>query len=717
MPNRHFFINFSRGLVIAAAAVLLSAGTAQAATICVDSSAGGAAATPADCDTDPCPGAGGVCSLGDAIRKANEDAGSDEIIFDPTVFDPTMTTTIMDIVPQTIGESLAITGPGMNALTVDGNGSDEVLIIDSTAGSGVVAISGMTITGGGGGVVVLDPSDTLTLTSVRITGNGPTAGGGLFNGGGTVTINQSIIDVNVSFVGGGIFNADDGAGDPGTLTINESTIGPANVAVALGGGIATSMGSTTTVNNSLIMGNVALEGGGILNDASTLELSNTTVVNNAVSSGDGGGIANSNGGTVTVESSVVTGNDSESGNGGGLSNAGADSMMTITGSRVESNEASMGLGGGIFNEMGATNAVIINDSTVSVNNADTGGGIFHDGANLAITGSTISFNTTTSSTGGGLSDAGGGDISITNSTFFGNSAAGEGGAIFLDTASPGNSLVNVTIAHNAAASGGGGIHDTDGDIDLTNTIVAHNFPANCNMSIDTLGHNLEDDDTCGLDPSMGDLIHTNPMLGILEDNGGPTLTLQPLPDSPAIDSGDDTTAPADDQRGTPRPIDGDGDGTETSDIGAVEVGCGDGIIQEGETCDDSGESASCDSDCTEVSCGDGVPNATAGEACDEGGATATCNADCTVPACGNGDTETGEECDDGNATAGDGCDASCQEEDGGIDDPLGDSDGDGTINQDDNCPNDKNVDQIDTDGDGIGNACDEDSGGGCSLIR
>ena len=93
--------------------------------------------------------------------------------------------------------------------------------------------------------------------------------------------------------------------------------------------------------------------------------------------------------------------------------------------------------------------------------------------------------------------------------------------------------------------------------------------------------------------------------------------------------------------------------------------CGDGAVDSPcEECDDSGESATCDADCTLASCGDGELNASAGEVCDDGGETATCDLDCTLAACGDGDINAaaGEECDDGNTTPGDGCDASCQDE-------------------------------------------------------
>src|SRR5262249_56575096 len=64
-----------------------------------------------------------------------------------------------------------------------------------------------------------------------------------------------------------------------------------------------------------------------------------------------------------------------------------------------------------------------------------------------------------------------------------------------------------------------------------------------------------------------DLLAVDPLLGPLQDNGGPTQTMALLPGSPAIDSGDNTDAPEWDQRGPgyPRIVNG------TIDRGAFEV--------------------------------------------------------------------------------------------------------------------------------------------------
>lgn len=78
--------------------------------------------------------------------------------------------------------------------------------------------------------------------------------------------------------------------------------------------------------------------------------------------------------------------------------------------------------------------------------------------------------------------------------------------------------------------------------------------------------------------------------------------------------------------------------------------CGDGVIDAAESCDDAGESPTCNDDCTVAVCGDGLVNYSSGEFCDDVNESAACNADCTFSACGDGilNPSAGEACDDGN---------------------------------------------------------------------
>jgi len=99
-----------------------------------------------------------------------------------------------------------------------------------------------------------------------------------------------------------------------------------------------------------------------------------------------------------------------------------------------------------------------------------------------------------------------------------------------------------------------------------------------------------------------------------------------------------------------------GDGCDSS---CYTEECGNNVVQIDEDCDDGGESSSCNTDCTYASCGDSKENTTAGEDCDDGGESASCNVDCTSHSCGDGtlNVTAGEDCDGGGETVS--CDTNC----------------------------------------------------------
>ncbi len=201
----------------------------------------------------------------------------------------------------------------------------------------------------------------------------------------------------------------------------------------------------------------------------------------------------------------------------------------------------------------------MSNSTFSSNSASGGGGICNlPGGTVTVSNSTFSGNSTTGG-GGGIQSYG--TVIVSNSTFSGNSTDGDGGGIHSFSTL---TVSNSTFSGNGANRGGGIYRYTGGTVTLKNTIVANSpVGGNCNNNITDGGGNLSyPDTTC---PG----INGDPLLGPLQNNVGPTETMQLGPGSAAIDAGNDAicaAAPVNnlDQRGIARPW-----GTHC-DIGAVE---------------------------------------------------------------------------------------------------------------------------------------------------
>jgi uncharacterized repeat protein (TIGR01451 family) len=333
-------------------------------------------------------------------------------------------------------------------------------------------------------------------------------------------------------------------------------------------------GHTVTINgltiaNGLASGTSPADlGGGIYNDHSNLALNNSTISSNSAE-GHGGGIyndgSNSSSATLNVVNCTLGGNSAAS-DGGGIYNDGeaGSATLTIVNSTLSENSAS--LGGAIenFGLTGSAPAEVAN-STLSGNTAGiNGGGI----ANFTAT------------------------LQIANSTLSGNSAEGSGGGIlnFGFAADAPLRIVNSTLCGNSAVFHGSSLDNREATLEIGNTILKGVPPAeNISSSgrVTSHGFNVCSDGgvfnynggTGNLDAN-GDQLDTDPKLGPLADNGGPTLTHLPSADSPAIDRGSSDTLVAfgitTDQRGLPRTVDDPnisnaflGDGT---DIGAIEAG-------------------------------------------------------------------------------------------------------------------------------------------------
>jgi hypothetical protein len=249
----------------------------------------------------------------------------------------------------------------------------------------------------------------------------------------------------------------------------------------------------------------------------TVGIGGLTIANGAISLA-GGGISNS--GTLTLINCTVSGNSVlGSISGGGIYN---DGMLTLDNSTVSDNSAASG-GGGVFNN----GALTLNSTTVSGNSSTSGSGGIGNAGTLTLNQSTVSGNSGGARGGGGIRSGGTGTLTLNNSTVSGNSA-GPGGT-------------------------GGGIRiEEAGTLTARNTVIASNTaPTAPDLSgnLGSQGYNLigNTQGGSGFDPT--DLLNMNPLLGSLQDNGGPTQTMALLAGSPAIDAGDNTGAPMWDQRG------------------------------------------------------------------------------------------------------------------------------------------------------------------------
>lgn len=302
----------------------------------------------------------------------------------------------------------------------------------------------------------------------------------------------------------------------GVLPVDKSIIisGPGAESLAVDGNAKSGIlfitsGITVAVSGLTITnGNAPSYGGGVYNEAATVTLNNCIISSNSAQYG--GGIYNEaalGDATLAVNNCALTGN-SVSQEGGGIYNfgfGGTTGTVMVTSSTVSGNSAFFG--GGIRN-IGSSAMLVVSNSTVSGNSADYGAGISNEASSGSAT------------------------TEIGNTTLAGNSATFFGGAIY--NLRGGAADVTTSFANTILMAGPSGenIYNSGG-------------------AVTSLGYNLSSDDGGGYLTGPGDQINTDPLLGPLQDNGGPTFTHELLKGSPAIDAGNPsfTPPPFYDQRG------------------------------------------------------------------------------------------------------------------------------------------------------------------------
>lgn len=573
-------------VALAIATLLLPVRAAIGLTLTVNSTADEPAADPtiATCISTP----SGKCTLRAAIMVTNFYAGPHTITLPSGTY--TLTRPGYDdgalVGDLDIAHDLTIQGAGSAATIIDGNGSvtqDRVFQVLPTAKN--VTLNGITIRNG------------ISMASTV----GTIGGGGLYiEGTAQVQLSDVIVDGNTGQNGGGIyanFSAQGGSLDMQHVVVRNNTATAGGVGA--GGGVFASLQSGTSridIQDSQLYGNTADgTGGGLFVEgpsAAQWSLQRSQIYSNTAASG--GGIGN----FIPLMLSDSSLHDNHASMDGGAIEA--FDAYSITRTTLNANTAGR-YGGGIFNLQ--TGAIVnanfsefahIEQSTLSGNVAQNGGGIYHDGyittpSVLTLLNSTVSGNTVLRVKGAtGTADGGGiyvyeGTLQLLNATVaynrvqlgFGlNVYPGDGGGLFACLRD------SVTFACKASNS----------VITALNSVIAKNSQGN-GITVDTPDdcYSVGSTGTLGYDlfgtmancsvsgPQAGNVVGQDPLLGPLQANGGPTQTHALLAGSPAIDAGAPggcTRNPATvvplttDQRGAPRPYPVGG----LCDIGAFEYG-------------------------------------------------------------------------------------------------------------------------------------------------
>jgi hypothetical protein len=427
-------------------------------------------------------------------------------------------------------DDLTINGPGASDLAIDGGNSDRVMA--HTSYYGTLTIDGLTIRNGSyvysgpgnydsaapGGCIFSEHNVTISNSAIEhCNASGQAVFGAAVDAWGALTLLNSTIsgttasaiglDLSATVRGGVVYGA--------VAYLTKTTISDATISA-----------STPQAFSEMLGGGIFALYGMILTD-STVTGVNATVSAAMDAYAKGGGVATPT--TVIMSGSTIS-NNSVHGT-PGFGNYGGEISTSAIG------------GGGVYilstPHVGQAPPSSITNSTISGNSA------ICDGAVGAFT----------IGGGGGLVTWQGIPMTFTNSTLSGNSTNLNGGAVY--TSHRGAFvLANTTITDNSAPNGSAIVNNSnlsEYDFVTYGSIIASNHSPGGTATTEIVSiHPISGENNLIASANVAlplGTLSSDPLLGPLADNGGPTMTHALLPGSPAIDTGNNFAGVTTDQRG------------------------------------------------------------------------------------------------------------------------------------------------------------------------
>ncbi len=328
-----------RAVTRAMCLALACAASVQAAVITVD--------TTADDLTN-----NGNCTLREAIRSANANgafdacvAGNDpdEIIVPAGVYLLDLTGSLEEFAATgdlDIRDGVTITGDGRGVTIIDGNDTDRVFDVDTAE---AVLLRDLTVrngvaTGDFGGAVLAKMASNLQLEDCAVESSNASAGAGVYHAGGltsSLTITRCTVSGNVATTdGGGVYAYQ------APTVITDTTIDD-NDATQMGGGLAAAGGSvsfTVSVQRSTISNNDAGNAGGgvVAANFATVILTNTTLSGNSAVN-TAGALMHTFSDGVHLRNVTITNNETTAGDAGGIVRGSGTAGITMRNSIVAGN--------------------------------------------------------------------------------------------------------------------------------------------------------------------------------------------------------------------------------------------------------------------------------------------------------------------------------------------------------------------------------------------